>query len=123
MARAFFRRRKSCPFSGKEAPKLDALMEIKRLKSAKATVKVDPALLQKVRETLTKADIAYTGAVFDQSGIRTLYESQDFPLERRPRAPEPVPAGNDTYPADQVRTALATNDSADAGCCGGGGCC
>src|SRR3984957_7198048 len=27
-----------------------------------------------------------------QGGIRTLYESQDFPLEPRPRAPEPVAA-------------------------------
>jgi hypothetical protein len=34
-------------------------------------------------------------ARFDQSGIRTLYESQDFPLPRRPRAPEPAPASND----------------------------
>jgi hypothetical protein len=31
-------------------------------------------------------------ARFDQVGIRTLYESQDFPLPRRPRAPEPVAA-------------------------------
>src|ERR1700738_2680782 len=30
-------------------------------------------------------------ARFDQSGIRTLYESQDFPLPRRPRAPQPAP--------------------------------
>jgi hypothetical protein len=31
-------------------------------------------------------------ARFDQVGIRSLYESQEFPLERRPRAPEPEPA-------------------------------
>src|SRR3981189_673632 len=38
-------------------------------------------------------------ARFDQSGIRTLYESQEFPLPRRPRAPEPAPATHDAAAA------------------------
>ena len=46
-------------------------------------------------DSLNGAYLQVDEARFDQSGIRTLYESQDFPLERRPRAPEPVPAGND----------------------------
>ena len=46
-------------------------------------------------DLLNGAYLQVDEARFDQSGIRTLYESQDFPLERRPRAPEPVPAGND----------------------------
>jgi preprotein translocase subunit SecD len=54
-----------------------------QVSSAKATVKVDPALLQKVRETLTKADIAYTGAVFDQSGIRVRFADTDTQLKAK----------------------------------------
>jgi hypothetical protein len=34
-------------------------------------------------------------ARFDQSGIRSLYESQDFPLPRRKRAAEAAPAEKD----------------------------
>jgi preprotein translocase subunit SecD len=54
-----------------------------QVSSAKATVKVDPALLQKVRETLTKADIPYTGAVFDQSGIRVRFADTDTQLKAK----------------------------------------
>src|ERR1700736_6672271 len=32
---------------------------------------------------------------FDQSGIRSLYESEAFPLPRRPRKPEPASANSD----------------------------
>ncbi len=46
-------------------------------------------------DSLNGAYLQVDEARFDQSGIRTLYESQDFPLERRPRAPEPVPASDD----------------------------
>ena len=46
-------------------------------------------------DSLNGAYLQVDEARFDQSGIRTLYESQDFPLERRPRAPEPEPAGTD----------------------------
>jgi hypothetical protein len=34
-------------------------------------------------------------ARFDQSGIRSLYESEAFPLPRRPRKPEPASADSD----------------------------
>src|SRR5262249_23157820 len=45
-------------------------------------------------ESLNGANSQVEEAGFDQSGIRSLYESQDFPLPRRPRAPEPAPAGD-----------------------------
>ena len=45
-------------------------------------------------DSLNGAYLQVEEARFDQSGIRTLYESQDFPLPRRPRAPEPAPAGD-----------------------------
>jgi hypothetical protein len=45
-------------------------------------------------DSLNGAYLQVDEARFDQSGIRTLYESQDFPLPRRPRAPEPAPAGD-----------------------------
>ncbi|HEV3011176.1 MAG TPA: protein translocase subunit SecD [Burkholderiales bacterium] len=48
-----------------------------QVSSARVTVKVDPALLQKVQDTLKKADIAYTGALFDPSGIRVRFEDTD----------------------------------------------
>jgi hypothetical protein len=46
-------------------------------------------------DSLNGAYLQVDEARFDQSGIRTLYESEDFPLERR--APEPVaePATDD----------------------------
>jgi hypothetical protein len=43
-------------------------------------------------DSLNGAYLQVDEARFDQSGIRNLYESQDFPLPRRPRAPEPAPA-------------------------------
>jgi hypothetical protein len=46
-------------------------------------------------DSLNGAYLQVDEARFDQSGIRTLYESQDFPLPRRPREPEPAPASND----------------------------
>src|ERR1700675_2061952 len=45
-------------------------------------------------DSLNGAYLQVDEARFDQSGIRTLYESQEFPLERRPRAPEPAPASD-----------------------------
>jgi hypothetical protein len=46
-------------------------------------------------DSLNGAYLQVDEARFDQSGIRSLYESQDFPLPRRPRAPEPAPADSD----------------------------
>jgi hypothetical protein len=45
-------------------------------------------------DSLNGAYLQVEEARFDQSGIRNLYESQEFPLPRRPRAPEPEPAAN-----------------------------
>jgi hypothetical protein len=45
-------------------------------------------------DSLNGAYLQVDEARFDQSGIRSLYESQDFPLPRRPRAPEPAPTSN-----------------------------
>src|SRR5712672_1377110 len=60
-------------------------------------------------DSLNGAYLQVDEARFDQSGIRTLYESQDFPLPRRPRPPatKPTPTRrNSTHqsiPSDQVR--------------------
>jgi preprotein translocase subunit SecD len=48
-----------------------------QVSSARATVKVDPALLQKVEDTLKKAGIPYRGAVFDPGGIRVRFDDTD----------------------------------------------
>jgi preprotein translocase subunit SecD len=54
-----------------------------QISSARATVKVDPALLQKVQDILKKADIAYRGAVADQSGIRVRFDDTDTQLKAK----------------------------------------
>ena len=41
-------------------------------------------------DSLNGAYLQVEEARFDQSGIRTLYESEAFPLPRRPRAPAPA---------------------------------
>ena len=41
-------------------------------------------------DSLNGAYLQVDEARFDQSGIRTLYESEAFPLPRRPRAPDAV---------------------------------
>jgi hypothetical protein len=45
-------------------------------------------------DSLNGAYLQVDEARFDQSGIRTLYESQDFPLPRRPRPPQPAPSSD-----------------------------
>jgi len=47
-------------------------------------------------DSLNGAYLQVEEARFDQSGIRTLYESEAFPLPRRPR---PAPADNDAADA------------------------
>jgi len=54
-----------------------------QVSSARATVKVDPALLQKVQDALQKAGIPYTGAVFDPSGIRVRFADTDTQLKAK----------------------------------------
>jgi len=45
-------------------------------------------------DSLNGAYLQVEEARFDQSGIRTLYESEAFPLPRRPRKPEPAAANS-----------------------------
>jgi preprotein translocase subunit SecD len=54
-----------------------------QVSSAKATVKVDPALLQKVEEALKAAAIPYRGAVFDPGGIRVRFDDTDMQLKAK----------------------------------------
>jgi hypothetical protein len=46
-------------------------------------------------DSLNGAYLQVEEARFDQSGIRSLYESEAFPLPRRPRKPEPAAAASD----------------------------
>jgi hypothetical protein len=46
-------------------------------------------------DSLNGAYLQVEEARFDQSGIRSLYESEAFPLPRRPRKPEPAAANSD----------------------------
>ena len=54
-----------------------------QVSSARATVKVDPALLQKVEATLKEANLPYSGAVMEPSGIRVRFEDGDAQLKAK----------------------------------------
>jgi preprotein translocase subunit SecD len=54
-----------------------------QISSARQTVKVDAALLQRVEDTLKKAGIEYRGAVFDPSGVRVRFEDTDTQLKAK----------------------------------------
>jgi len=54
-----------------------------QVSSAKATVKVDAALLQRVRGILDKAGIAYRGASFDPTGVRVRFDDTDTQLKAK----------------------------------------
>src|SRR6201987_2103476 len=45
-------------------------------------------------DSLNGAYLRAEDAGFSRSATRSLYESKDFPLPRRPRAPQPAPAGD-----------------------------
>jgi preprotein translocase subunit SecD len=54
-----------------------------QISSAKATVKVDTGLLQRVQDTLQKAGVPYTGAVLDPGGIRVRFADTDTQLKAK----------------------------------------
>jgi preprotein translocase subunit SecD len=54
-----------------------------QVSSARATVKVDPALMGRVEDVLKKAGIAHTGATFDQTGLRVRFADADTQLKAK----------------------------------------
>jgi preprotein translocase subunit SecD len=54
-----------------------------QVSSGKATVKVEPALLGRVEDALRAANIAYTGAVLDQTSVRVRFADTDTQLRAR----------------------------------------
>jgi len=54
-----------------------------QVSSAKTTVKVDPALLGRVEQTLAKAGIAYSRIQLDQVGVKVRFEDADTQLRAR----------------------------------------
>jgi preprotein translocase subunit SecD len=54
-----------------------------QVSSARATVKVDPALLQRMQDALQKAGIPYTGAVLDPGGIRVRFADTDTQIKAK----------------------------------------
>ena len=54
-----------------------------QVSSAKSTVKVDPALMAKVEATLQKANLPYTGALFDANSMRVRFADIDTQLKAR----------------------------------------
>src|ERR1700730_12073474 len=61
-----------------------------------AAAAVQFAIEELPADSLNRAYLQGDEARLDKSGIRTLYESQYSPLPRRPRAPEPAPASENT---------------------------
>jgi preprotein translocase subunit SecD len=54
-----------------------------QVSSARATVKVDPALMGRVEDVLKKAGIAHTGVTFDPTGLRVRFEDADTQLKAK----------------------------------------
>ena len=54
-----------------------------QVSSGKATVKMEPAVLGRVEETLKSGGIPYTGAIFDQSSVRVRFPDPDTQLKAR----------------------------------------
>ncbi|TAN54732.1 MAG: protein translocase subunit SecD [Betaproteobacteria bacterium] len=70
-----------------------------QVSSAKATVKVDLAVLQRVEEALKRASVAYSGALLDLNSVRVRFADADTQLKARDvveKALNPDPA-NATY--------------------------
>ena len=54
-----------------------------QVSSAKATVKIDPALVDRVEETLRKANVPFNGLVLDQYGVRVRFPDTDTQLRAK----------------------------------------
>jgi preprotein translocase subunit SecD len=54
-----------------------------QVSTAKATLKVDAAVMGRVEDVLKKADIAYTGAVLDQTSVRVRFTDTDTQLKAK----------------------------------------
>jgi len=54
-----------------------------QVSSAKSTVKVDAAVMARVQDVLKKADIPYTGAVLDPTGLRLRFADTDTQLKAK----------------------------------------
>ncbi len=70
-----------------------------QVSSVKATVKVDAALMARVEDILKTANIAYTGALLEQTSVRVRYSDTDTQLKAKDaidRALNPDPS-NPTY--------------------------
>jgi preprotein translocase subunit SecD len=66
-----------------------------QVSSARATVRVDSALLQRVKSALGQAAIAYTGAVLDANSVRVRFADTDIQLKAKDtidKAVNPDPA-------------------------------
>ena len=54
-----------------------------QVSSARSTVKLDAAVMARVQDVLKKADMAYTGAVFDPTGLRLRFADTDTQLKAK----------------------------------------
>jgi preprotein translocase subunit SecD len=54
-----------------------------QVSSAKATVRVEPALVARVEEALKKANVPYTGLLLDQYGVRVRFADTDTQLRAK----------------------------------------
>ena len=54
-----------------------------QVSSAKSTVKIDPALVSRVEETLKKANVPFNGLLLDQYGVRVRFPDTDTQLRAK----------------------------------------
>ena len=54
-----------------------------QISSARATVKVDPALLGRIEQALTKANISFGGALLDPNSVRIRFTDTDTQLKAK----------------------------------------